>query len=208
MEELDFLKQHWKSDQQFPQVQAETLRKMLHKKSSSIIRWIFIISVLELFVGLLFVFFIPLEKEPQLPFFTYLEGTLDLLFYVCIGYFIYSFFKDYTQIRTYTDTKALLGSILKTRKHVDHYITFNIYWIFGSCALVIFERISTAVIEHKEIGEIILTLILCTFVIGILLLITIPIVRFYYRILYRRLTEKLENNYQEILELESNFSKE
>ena len=48
MEELDLLKKYWKkSENTFEQVSEVEIYKMLHKKSSSIVKWIVIISVLE-----------------------------------------------------------------------------------------------------------------------------------------------------------------
>ena len=48
MEELDLLKKYWKkSEDTFEQVSEVEIYKMLHKKSSSIVKWILIISILE-----------------------------------------------------------------------------------------------------------------------------------------------------------------
>ena len=46
MEELDLLKKYWKkSEDTFEQVSEVEIYKMLHKKSSSIVKWILIISI-------------------------------------------------------------------------------------------------------------------------------------------------------------------
>ena len=48
MKELDLLKKDWqKSDNSFEQVSEIEIYKMIHKKSSSIVKWILIISILE-----------------------------------------------------------------------------------------------------------------------------------------------------------------
>lgn len=52
MEELDFLKSHWQKKESFPQIEANEIRNMLHKSSSSIVKWIFIISILEFVFGI------------------------------------------------------------------------------------------------------------------------------------------------------------
>ena len=52
MEELDLLKKDWKKNENsFEQVSEVDIYKMLHKKSSSIVKWIFYISLLELLFG-------------------------------------------------------------------------------------------------------------------------------------------------------------
>ena len=48
MEELDLLKKDWKRNaNSFEQISEVEIYKMLHKKSSSIVKWILIISILE-----------------------------------------------------------------------------------------------------------------------------------------------------------------
>jgi hypothetical protein len=47
MKELDLLKKIGKSDNSFNQISETEIYKMIHKKSSSIVKWILIISILE-----------------------------------------------------------------------------------------------------------------------------------------------------------------
>jgi hypothetical protein len=49
MKELDLLKKDWKK-RSFEQISELELYKMIHKKSSSIVKWILIISILEVLV--------------------------------------------------------------------------------------------------------------------------------------------------------------
>ena len=52
MEELDLLKKAWQKDShKFEQVSETEIYKMLHTKSSSIVKWIFYISLFELGFG-------------------------------------------------------------------------------------------------------------------------------------------------------------
>ena len=58
MEELDLLKKHWnKEEVSFEQVSEKQIYKMIHKSSSSIVKWIFIISILEFLLWSLMSFF-------------------------------------------------------------------------------------------------------------------------------------------------------
>ena len=51
MDELELLKKDWKkNDGQFTQVSENEIYGMLHKSSSSIVKWIFIISIVEFLV--------------------------------------------------------------------------------------------------------------------------------------------------------------
>ena len=49
MDKLDKLKENWQSEEhELPKVSFDKIYKMLLKKSSSIVKWIFVISVIEL----------------------------------------------------------------------------------------------------------------------------------------------------------------
>ena len=49
MDELELLKKDWKNNnEQFKQVSENEIYGMLQKSSSSIVKWIFIISILEI----------------------------------------------------------------------------------------------------------------------------------------------------------------
>ena len=48
MDELELLKKDWqKEDSKYPKLSYDEIYKMILKKSSSIVKWIFIISLLE-----------------------------------------------------------------------------------------------------------------------------------------------------------------
>ncbi|HEX8017434.1 MAG TPA: hypothetical protein VF465_19555, partial [Flavobacterium sp.] len=48
MKELDLLKKDWKKNaDSFEQISEKEIYKMIHKKSSSTVKWILIISILE-----------------------------------------------------------------------------------------------------------------------------------------------------------------
>ena len=54
MEELDLLKKDWKkSENSFEQLSEKDIYKMIHQKSSSVVKWILIISLIELSIGIL-----------------------------------------------------------------------------------------------------------------------------------------------------------
>ncbi|MBE9489793.1 MAG: hypothetical protein IMY67_05830, partial [Bacteroidetes bacterium] len=58
MDELELLKKDWnKKDNDYPKLSYDEIYKMILKKSSSIVKWIFIISILEfvLWTGLSFI---------------------------------------------------------------------------------------------------------------------------------------------------------
>ena len=126
MEELDLLKKDWqKSGDSFEQVLEVEIYKMLHTKSSSIVKWILIISVLEfLFWSLLTVFLNDDTYQSKMQEYGIenLMFALNCINYLVIVVFIYLFYKNYKTISTTDSTNQLMKNILKTRKTVQNYI--------------------------------------------------------------------------------------
>ena len=52
MDDLDLLKEDWKKQEKsLPHLSYNEIYKMIWKKSSSIVKWIFVISILEFLLG-------------------------------------------------------------------------------------------------------------------------------------------------------------
>ncbi len=205
MDELDFLKQHWQKDQGFPKVNKEEIRNMLHKSSSSLVKWIFIISIIELFLGItlnVFVFLFDTDPE-KLPYaLELLTNFIDVASYIIILYFIYAFFNSYRKIKNTNNTKELLSNILVTRKTVAHYIRFNIYLIMIALGITAMSLIWEEDVFHKSIGHNILFISLLGFIIFVIGWAMISLVKWIYKLIYIRLVKKLEKNYEELERLE------
>ncbi len=202
MDELDLLKKHWNKDN-FPKVSSETFSKLIHKSSSSTVKWIFIISLIEFGLGILasvymsFFSYSKNEIETNLPYFeTFLE-IVSYLFYGIILYFIIRFYKLYKQIAITDNAKKLMSDILETRKVVKHYILFNIsifftfFMIGGITAIFFTER---AGFDH--VNWIINTIMVCILIImasfGTFLF------WLFYKLIYGWLLRKLERNYKNL----------
>ena len=64
MDELELLKRDWqKKDKQLPQLSFDDIYKMIWKKSSSIVKWIFLISIIEFLVPHLLYFLPSMSKN-------------------------------------------------------------------------------------------------------------------------------------------------
>ena len=102
MKELDLLKKNWKnSENSFEQISEKDLYKMLHHKSSSIVKLILILSIAEvLFWTFISVFFNGdeyLKKLHHDEIFVYLK-VITYFNYAVILVFIYLFYKNYKMI--------------------------------------------------------------------------------------------------------------
>ena len=135
MKELERLKKDWNKHQNFPELSKEEIYKFLHKKSSSIVKWIFIISLLEFGFWSL-IALATKNNETQQRFDSYnvdhIMIPLMVIGYVILIYFFVIFYKNYKEISNTDSTKSLMQKILNTRKTVKYYVIFNLVFLFIS----------------------------------------------------------------------------
>lgn len=98
MKELDLLKKDWqKNSGSFQQISETEIYKMIHRKSSSIVKWILIISILEISFWTFSNIFINtddvLRKMNHPEIVTALE-FLTYFNYVVVLIFVYIFYKN------------------------------------------------------------------------------------------------------------------
>ena len=99
MDELEILKKDWKKNENaFDQVTEKEIYGMLHKRSSSIVKWILIISVLELLLWSGITFLTADEeyfKTLEMYHLDTIMPIISVINYGVILFFIYLFFKNY-----------------------------------------------------------------------------------------------------------------
>ena len=206
MDGLDLLKKHWQNDQGFPKVDKHEIQLMLHKKSSSLLRWIFIISVIELFIGICLNVKFYFYDKPMMdakPFVLEIfSEVVDVLLYLVTIYFVYCFFSAYRKIKNTTNTKVLLQSILHTRKTVNDYIKFNIYIVIYVLSLEAISRFLNTDMHDWNLALSFLYIVFLASVTFLFAWFLIYLIKKYYRFLYVRLVNKLDVNYEELERLE------
>ena len=98
MEELDLLKKDWKKQEENqPKLSYNDIDKMIWKKSSSLVKWIFYVSLIELGLGVLSVVLRFLIK-PEAMENSSTPVWFNWFYYfssIVVFYFIYKFFKNY-----------------------------------------------------------------------------------------------------------------
>ena len=211
MDELDLLKKAWKKDtNSFEQISETEIYKMLHKKSSSIVKLILVISLLEFavwaLVNMLFNADDAIKKLHAEGFSVYLKA-LTYVNYAVVVFFIYCFYKNYTKISTITSTKQLMKDILKTRRTVQYYVWYNLSMIFISTILGIIMAFvynpKMDALKYRIAHETNHQTLLIT--VGISILISLVFVGFFwliYKLLYGILLRKLQNNYKELKKID------
>jgi len=218
MDELELLKKDWDtSKQNYPNLNKEEIYKLISKRSSSIVKWIFIISVLEFILWTILSFSLDSSNITIEKIQSYDYGFIYYLFvgisYIVLFGFMYLFYKNYRNISVTENTKMLMERILKTRKTVKQYVIYNITVMYLGIILgVIMELLSNSetqilISDIKSEGEnviYIFYLIVAVLSLIAMALITILFLGFYY-LIYGLLLKRLKINYKElkkIVELE------
>jgi hypothetical protein len=212
MDELELLKKDWKKQEKsLPKLSYDEIYKLIHKKSSSIVKWIFIIGIAEFLFWAGLNLIIPddyLEIYKQFHLENILFG-INMVHYGITVVFLYLFYKNYKAICVKDSTTVLMNRILKTRKTVNYYVYYNIIMFVGlSIAfnivmfsnpdlLMEFMEQDNATINSDSFLNILLVVQIITvvFVSGLLLL--------WYRVIYGILLRKLKKNYNELKTLEA-----
>ena len=212
MEELDLLKKAWKKDEHsFNQVSEKEIYKMLHKKSSSIVKWILIISILEflLWSGLSFC----MKDGDAMKKFNNMHVDnimlpLTIFGYVVLVYFFYQFYINYRKISVTDDAKKLIKSILTVRKTVNRYVWFNI--IFGMVSIVVITLLqlnydvdTIALREHYSLkGNSTTFYMFYAVFIVVFLAVFVLLFWLFYRLIYGILLRRLHKNYEELKKID------
>lgn len=212
MDELELLKKDWKkSDANFPKLSYNEIYKMILKRSSSIVKWIFIISLLEFLFWALIAFAFKDSKSMQ-EFnnlnVDYLIIPITLIGYVILAYFFYLFFRNYQKISATDNATVLMQNILKTRRTVKNYVAFNLVYLVAGIAVGMFIQFdknpeiidmahSAAADGNLFVFYARVILITAVFLVG-----AIAILLFFYWLIYGILLKRLNRNYKELRKLE------
>ncbi|MBC7642486.1 MAG: hypothetical protein H7174_09155 [Flavobacterium sp.] len=208
MEELDLLKKDWQKADNFNQFSEKDIYNMLQKKSTSIVRWLLIISVLEFCLWTFISFFSDNDDyfdNKEMNTFMLISKYLEYIGYGVILLFIYLLFKKYKKISVTESTKQLMTDILNTRKIVQYYVWYNLIIL----VLCVFLGVYFAVIINPQ-SHFIMDKILSDskyMIGGILFLILITVLFLgifwlFYRLLYGILLKRLYANYKELQKID------
>ena len=209
MKELDLLKKNWqKSENSFQQISEKELYKMLHHKSSSIVKLILIISIFEvLFWTFISVFFNGDEYFKKLhhdEVLVYLK-LITYFNYAVILVFIYLFYKNYKMISTMTSTKQLMKDILKTRKTVHCYVYYNLIMIVLSLIAGFYMAFAfnpEVSLLRDKIASDPKAMVIVVGLLTLIILVFFGAFWLFYRLLYGTLLRRLYGNYKELKKID------
>lgn len=212
LDELELLKKDWqKREADLPKLSYEQIYPMIKKKSSSIVKWIFYISIIEFvfWAGINIVFSGPETMEELKAMHIYkVVMALNIVNYAIILYFIYKFYINYKKISFTDSSKHLMKTILKVKRTVTQYVWFNLiiftaYLIINMYGVLLYGDEGQKIVEAaSQDGN---TLTFWAMVIGISIIFTAAIlflIWLFYKLLYGILLKRLRQNYNELKRLE------
>lgn len=214
IDELELLKKDWqKKEEHLPKLSYEEIHNMLWKKSSSIVKWILIISILEFTLPHL-LYLVPsfqdnMEIYDKLGLHNYIIG-LTILTYGVAFYFILQFYRRYKEISVLDSSKNLMRKIIRTRTTVKHYIIYSLSMIMVIVVMMIigvyfdddiFSSFSQLQDKAESISaeKIKISIMIGMAVMGVVLT---AVMAGIYFLLYGLLLRKLKRNYNELKQLE------
>lgn len=211
MDALEFLKRDWKKQEAgLPQLSYDQIYKMLLKKSSSVVKWIFVISIVELFLStFLSIIFADQAywNEMEKLHLTNFTRGLYVVSYCITLYFIYRFYRNYKKISATDDAATLMKNILKTRRTVKIYIAYVLISTGLSAVVISYftiknHRLVTEVEETAKYTFETLDWIKFLLIGFIALAIFLGVIWLFYRLIYGILLRRLKRNYKELSKLE------
>jgi len=210
MDELEFLKKDWKRQEaDLPKVSGDAIYKMIHKRSSSLMKWILYVSIFEFIlwtaINLLTINNKTWESLRQIHLFEF-EIISILLQYGVLGFFIYLFYKYYKEVQTTDSTRHLMNRILKVRKTVNFYVAYNLIVFFITSIIVTFAMLKfdpkfESIMTTDPEGSLTLPLAFIGIITGALVVVLV-LLWLFYKLLYGILLKRLKRNYKELTKLE------
>lgn len=209
MDELELLKKDWvKNDDRFEKKSTAQIYPMLLKKSSSIVKTLFYISIAEL------VFWVAINTMPFLMSDSYRAKheemytsnmfiILSLLSYAIILLFVYLLYRSHKSISVTDNAKKLMQNILKTRKIIKYYVLYNLVLASVSMILAFIYTSSHDPLLAEKIDH--FTNKQYIAMIGMFMLVTIvfvAVIWLFYKLLYGILLRRLNKNYKELKKIE------
>lgn len=212
VDELELLKKDWqKREADLPKLSYDQIYGMTWKKSSSIVKWIFYISIIEFvfWAGINIIFSGPETMEELKAMHIHqVIMVLNIINYGIILYFIYKFYTSYKKISFTDSSRKLMKAILKVKRTVTQYVWFNLiifttYLIINMYGVLLYAPEGQKIVEAaSQDGN---SFSFWAMVITISVLFTavvLLLIWLFYKLLYGILLKRLRQNYNELKKLE------
>ncbi|MDC6386931.1 hypothetical protein D2V93_09920 [Flagellimonas taeanensis] len=212
VDELEFLKKDWqKREADLPKLSYDQIYGMTWKKSSSIVKWIFYISLIELvFWAAINIIFSDSETMEELKALHIHKVimVLNIINYGIILYFIYKFYINYRKISFTDSSRKLMKAILKVKRTVTQYVWFNLiifttYLIINMYGVLLYSPEGQKIVQAaSEDGNSFSFWAMVITISVVFTAVVLLLVWLFYKLLYGILLKRLRENYNELKKLE------
>ena len=217
MDLLDKYKKTWGlQPKNIDKISSEEIYKMARSKSISIVKWIFILGLIEFSIGIIFMFLNIYQNKTYDMLATDLLTRKYLLYLSFLTvpfllYFLNMFYNNYKNISVTDNTRVLMEMIKKTRRSVRNYILFNLAVIVLGSIIITFISLKNStrdIILQNQIIDFQLNFDDDESIIVIMVIITVIILTViwsFYQLIYGNLLKKINRNYRELKKLDNDL---
>ena len=217
MDLLDKYKKTWGlQPKNIDKISSEEIYKMARSKSISIVKWIFILGLIEFSIGIVFMFLNIYQNQTYDMLATDLLTRKYLLYLSFLTvpfllYFLNMFYNNYKNISVTDNTRVLMEMIKKTRRSVRNYILFNLAVIVLGSIIITFISLKNStrdIILQNQIIDFQLNFDDDESIIVIMVIITVIILTViwsFYQLIYGNLLKKINRNYRELKKLDNDL---
>lgn len=211
MDLLEKYKKTWKNQpEESAQFSTKEIYNLAHSKSSSIVKWIFRIGILE------FAFWTGLNIMIPDSFYKVYEdlelmnllNIFMILHYIVIAVFLYFFYNNHKRVSLTDNTKKLMKNILRIRKTVKYYVFYNLGTVFLISLVLNIVMFADSdklmqIMNPKNLTMSLDQIITITIISQIIALtIILVLLWLFYKLVYGILLKKLNKNYKELAKLD------
>ena len=217
MDLLDKYKKTWDlQPKNFDKISSEEIYKMARSKSISIVKWIFILGLIEFSIGIIFMLLSIYQNQTYDMLATDLLTRKYLLYLSFLTvpfllYFLNMFYNNYKNISVTDNTRVLMEMIKKTRRSVRNYILFNLAIIVLGSIIITFISLKNStrdIILRNQIINFKLNFDDDESIIIIMVIITVIILTViwsFYQLIYGNLLKKINRNYRELKKIDNDL---
>lgn len=217
MDLLDKYKKTWGlQPKNIDKISSEEIYKMARSKSISIVKWIFILGLIEFSIGIIFMLLNIYQNQTYDMLATDLLTRKYLLYLSFLTvpfllYFLNMFYNNYKNISVTDNTRVLMEMIKKTRRSVRNYILFNLAIIVLGSIIITFISLKNStrdIILRNQIINFKLNFDDDESIIIIMIIITVIILTViwsFYQLIYGNLLKKINRNYRELKKLDNDL---
>ena len=217
MDLLDKYKKTWGlQPKNIDKISSEEIYKMARSKSISIVKWIFILGLIEFSIGIIFMLLNIYQNQNYDMLATDLLTRKYLLYLSFLTvpfllYFLNMFYNNYKNISVTDNTRVLMEMIKKTRRSVRNYILFNLAIIVLGSIIITFISLKNStrdIILQNQIIDFQLNFDDDESIIIIMVIITVIILTViwsFYQLIYGNLLKKINRNYKELKKIDNDL---